>query len=83
MVAFWSLLLPLAGLAGLINAKSSTGDSVLVVLEQSLPKEDYSIFFTSLTGVHVELQYYLLLTEKKNEVTISLSVRRRTSHLAS
>ena len=55
MVAFWSLLLPLVGLTGLANAKSSAGDSVLVVLEKSLPKEDYSIFFTSLTGIHVDL----------------------------
>jgi oligosaccharyltransferase complex subunit beta len=55
MVAFKfrSLLLPLVGLTGLINAKSSSGDSVLVVLEQSLRKDDYSIFFTSLIGKHV------------------------------
>jgi hypothetical protein len=48
MLSFWSLLL--AGLAGLVNAKSSSGDSVLVVLESSLPKEDYSIFFRGLEG---------------------------------
>jgi len=57
MVAFWSLLLPLVGLTGLANAKSSAGDSVLVVLEQSLPKEDYSIFFTSLTERGYDLTF--------------------------
>jgi len=57
MVAFWSLLLPLISLAGLINAKSSFGDSVLIVLEPNLQKEDYSIFFTSLTGVHADFCY--------------------------
>jgi len=46
MLTFWSLLL--VGLSGLVSAKSSSGDSVLVVLEPSLPKEDYSIFFTGL-----------------------------------
>jgi len=57
MVALWSLLLPLISLAGLINAKSSSGDSVLVVLEPNLQKEDYSIFFTSLTERGYDLTF--------------------------
>lgn len=32
-------------------AKSSTGDSVLVVLQPSLKKEDYSIYFKNLESV--------------------------------
>lgn len=32
-------------------AKSSTGDSVLVLLQPSLKKEDYSIFFGNLESV--------------------------------
>jgi oligosaccharyltransferase complex subunit beta len=63
MVAFWSLLLPLISLAGLINAKSSFGDSVLIVLEPNLQKEDYSIFFTSLTGVHADFRYSIYANE--------------------
>ena len=47
--AFASLLtLGLAGLSAFVNAKSSTGDSVLVVLDPSLSKDDYSIFFSRL-----------------------------------
>ncbi|KIM87409.1 hypothetical protein PILCRDRAFT_275831 [Piloderma croceum F 1598] len=57
MVAFLSLLLPLISLAGLINAKSSSGDSVLIVLEPNLQKEDYSIFFTSLTERGYDLTF--------------------------
>jgi hypothetical protein len=38
------------GLAGLVVAKSNPGQSVLVVLEPTLPKADYSIFFKDLEG---------------------------------
>lgn len=62
MVAFWSLLLPLICLAVLVNAKSSSGDSVLIVLEPTLQKADYSIFFTSLTGVHADFVTLFMLT---------------------
>ncbi|KAH9918369.1 dolichyl-diphosphooligosaccharide-protein glycosyltransferase [Epithele typhae] len=42
------LLFSVLALASLALAKSSTGDSVLVVLDPSLRKEDYSIFFGDL-----------------------------------
>ena len=32
-------------------ARSSTGDSVLVILEPSLKREDYSIYFRNLESV--------------------------------
>jgi oligosaccharyltransferase complex subunit beta len=51
MLSFLALLLPLLGLAGLLEARSSSGDSVLVVLEPTLPKDDFSIFFKDLEGM--------------------------------
>ncbi|KZP32633.1 Dolichyl-diphosphooligosaccharide-protein glycosyltransferase subunit [Athelia psychrophila] len=57
MLALWSLLLPLAGLAGLVHAKSSSGDSVLVVLEPGLPKEDFSVFFSNLKEQGYDLTF--------------------------
>ncbi|KAF7970193.1 hypothetical protein HWV62_24840 [Athelia sp. TMB] len=57
MLAFWSILLPLAGFAGLVSAKSSSGDSVLVVLEPGLPKEDFSIFFSNLEEQGYDLTF--------------------------
>lgn len=53
MVALWGLLAHLVALAALVTAKSSTGDSVLVVLEPSLKREDYSTFFGGLESMHV------------------------------
>ncbi|KAH9935816.1 dolichyl-diphosphooligosaccharide-protein glycosyltransferase [Amylocystis lapponica] len=44
----WSLLVSFVGLASLIQAKSSTGNSVLVLLEPSLKKENFSVFFNGL-----------------------------------
>lgn len=38
-----------AALAGLVNARSSTGNSVLVVVDPSR-KDDFSIFFDGLKG---------------------------------
>ena len=42
------LLLPVLALASLALARSSTGDSVLVVLDPSLKKDNFSIFFGDL-----------------------------------
>ncbi|CAK5273944.1 unnamed protein product [Mycena citricolor] len=44
------------GLSGLLHAKSSTGDSVLVVVEEAKQK-DYSIFFDSLKEQGYELTF--------------------------
>lgn len=43
-------------------AKSSTGDSVLVFLQPSVKKEDYSIFFGNLKSVYIALRsrHYVL-----------------------
>ncbi|EGN96280.1 hypothetical protein SERLA73DRAFT_185948 [Serpula lacrymans var. lacrymans S7.3] len=43
-----TLLFPLVALARLVAAKSSSGDSVLVLLDPSLEKENFSIFFNGL-----------------------------------
>lgn len=40
------------GLAGLVAARSSSGNSVLVVLDPSLSKDKFSIFFKDLEGVY-------------------------------
>ncbi|KAI0657230.1 dolichyl-diphosphooligosaccharide-protein glycosyltransferase [Cubamyces menziesii] len=42
------LLLPLVALAGFAFARSSTGDSVLVLLDPSLDRDNFSIFFGDL-----------------------------------
>ncbi|KAI0831642.1 Dolichyl-diphosphooligosaccharide-protein glycosyltransferase subunit [Trametes gibbosa] len=42
------LLLPLVALGGFACARSSTGDSVLVLLDPSLKRENFSIFFGDL-----------------------------------
>ncbi|KAL1947248.1 hypothetical protein VTO73DRAFT_14209 [Trametes versicolor] len=42
------LLLPLVALAGFACARSSTGDSVLVLLDPSLKRDNFSIFFGDL-----------------------------------
>ena len=52
MVSLRSLLIPLLGLASFAAAKSSSGDSVLVVLDQTVAKEDYSLFFTGLESTY-------------------------------
>ena len=43
-----TLLLPLLALTSLALARSSTGDSVLILLDPSLKKENFSIFFGDL-----------------------------------
>ena len=45
-----SLYLILAAFVGLLHAKSSTGDSVLVILDNKLNRSEYSLFFDSLEG---------------------------------
>lgn len=44
----FSLYLILAAFVGLLHAKSSTGDSVLVILDNKLNRSDYSLFFGGL-----------------------------------
>ena len=44
----FSLYLILAAFVGLLQAKSSTGDSVLVILDNKLNRADYSLFFGGL-----------------------------------
>jgi len=46
----FSLCLILAAFVGLLQAKSSTGDSVLVVFDSKLNRSDYSLFFGGLEG---------------------------------
>ena len=44
----FSLYFILAAFVGLLQAKSSTGDSVLVILDNKLNRADYSLFFGGL-----------------------------------
>ncbi|WRT63892.1 uncharacterized protein IL334_000818 [Kwoniella shivajii] len=50
-------LAPFLSLLGLISARSSTGDKVLVVLEPSVQKDDYSKFWKSLKDRGFELTF--------------------------
>jgi oligosaccharyltransferase complex subunit beta len=50
MFSFKRLVLLGAAFAGWVNAKSSTGNSVLVVVEPNR-KDDFSIFFDGLKSV--------------------------------
>jgi oligosaccharyltransferase complex subunit beta len=50
MVSLLGLATYLAAAVALVGARSSTGDNVLVVLEPSLKRDDYSIFFGGLEG---------------------------------
>ena len=56
MRTWLTLAVQLAVSAALAVAKSATGDSVLVVLEKDLPKEDFSTFFSSLEGAGLFLR---------------------------
>jgi oligosaccharyltransferase complex subunit beta len=47
----WALLAQLLALTALAIGRSSTGDSVLVVLDPSLKQEDYSLFFSGLKSM--------------------------------
>ncbi|KDQ59693.1 hypothetical protein JAAARDRAFT_175179 [Jaapia argillacea MUCL 33604] len=57
MVSICSLLVSLLSLALLSLAKSSTGDSVLVVLEPTLDQANFSVFFDGLKKKGYELTF--------------------------
>jgi oligosaccharyltransferase complex subunit beta len=57
MVAFYVLLATFFGLLTGLDAKSSTGDSVLVVLDNKLDKSDFSLFFGGLEEQGYELTF--------------------------
>ncbi|CAL1703321.1 unnamed protein product [Somion occarium] len=56
MFVRWALLLVL-GLVSWATAKSSTGDSVLVILEPNLDKDNFSIFFDGLREKGYDLTF--------------------------
>ena len=56
MFSFRSLLILAAGLASYVNAKSSTGNSVLVVVEPKR-QDDFSIFFDRLKSEFGRVSY--------------------------
>jgi hypothetical protein len=60
----FSLYLILAAFVGLLQAKSSTGDSVLVVLDNKLNRTDYSLFFGGLEGTREPKQSFPRLTSR-------------------
>lgn len=80
----FSLYLILAAFVGLLQAKSSTGDSVLVILDNKLNRSDYSLFFDGLEG-KCKLGLVLLLSNfpLQSRDTVSPSVPRETALLRS
>jgi len=54
MISFYVLF---AVLFAFVNAKSSTGDSVLVLLDSKLDKKDFSVFFGGLEGQGYDLTF--------------------------
>ena len=50
MFSLWTLLLPIVLLPSFLYARSSSGDSVLVVLDPNLSQDHFSIFFNNLKG---------------------------------
>ncbi|KAH8114128.1 Dolichyl-diphosphooligosaccharide-protein glycosyltransferase [Phellopilus nigrolimitatus] len=57
MRRWFALAAQLVALVATSYAKSSTGDSVLVVLEKNLPKENFSTFFSGLEEKGYELTF--------------------------
>ena len=62
MFSRWGLLLVL-GLTSWATAKSSTGDSVLVILEPKLQKDNFSIFFDGLRGMYTRVWVFHYMSE--------------------
>ncbi len=80
MARWLSFLAQVAAFASLAWAKSSTGDSVLVVLEKDLQREQFSTFFSGLEGALFAVAVVVddaLTTFMKNEDTNSLSESQR------
>ena len=77
----FSLYLILAAFVGLLHAKSSTGDSVLVILDNKLNRSDYSLFFGGLERASErELMSRLFNCLSQSKDTASPFVRRGTAH---
>jgi len=76
----FSLYLILAAFVGLLQAKSSTGDSVLVILDNKLNRSDYSLFFGGLEGTRErELMVHLITFLPQSKDTVLPFVRRETA----
>jgi oligosaccharyltransferase complex subunit beta len=58
-----SLIIGLLGLVSLVIANSSSGNSVLVVLEPSLRREEFSIFFGDLEGMSLDSCFSIRVAE--------------------
>ncbi|KAJ7812858.1 oligosaccharyl transferase beta subunit [Mycena leptocephala] len=63
MLSFYTFVLFFLSLSGLLHAKSSEGDSVLVVVEET-HKKDFSIFFDDLKAQGYELTFRAPKDEK-------------------
>jgi hypothetical protein len=50
MLSICTLFVALFGLLRSLHAKSSTGDSVLVILDNTLDRTSFSLFFDNLEG---------------------------------
>ena len=57
MILLRALTTAILACAGLVNAQSSTGNSVLVVLDDDLKKESFSAFFGGLESLFFVVLY--------------------------
>ena len=80
----FSLYLILAAFVGLLQAKSSTGDSVLVILDSKLSRTDYSLFLGGLESMcERKLTFNLSNLLSQNKDIALPSVRQETALLRS
>lgn len=80
MVAFRSLLFLIASLAASLNAKSSSGDSVLVIVEPK-QQDNHSLFFDGLKGTPETPSQGDLLTQYPQSKDMNLhSVHQKPKH---
>lgn len=79
----FSLYLMLAAFVGLLHAKSSTGDSVLVILDNKLNRSDYSLFFDGLEGTYESCLLFLFNLSSQSKGIVLPSVLRETALLRS
>jgi hypothetical protein len=66
----------LAGLAGLVSAQSSTGNSVLVVLDKDLKKASFSTFFGGLESTFRSILEGMGRTDEIRRTRVSTHVPR-------
>lgn len=76
MVLLRALTAAILAFAGLVNTQSSTGNSVLVVLDKELKKESFSAFFGGLeSAFRIALLPAVLLLTERNSQSAGMNLR--------